>query len=321
MKKYRVVIGVACVIAALTALGIFLLHGVQIDVLNPAGAIAKQQKSLLIFATLIMAVVAIPIFVMLGLFAWKYRAGNTKRKKGDYKPEWSENNKLEILWWGIPIIMISALAVTAWVTSHSLDPYKKIESHKQTLTVQVVALQWKWLFIYPELGVATVNKLPITEQSPVHFTLSADAPMSAFWVPALGSQIYSMNGMSSQLNLIADTTGEFRGYSTNINGAGYADMKFTVQSMTDVNFSNWLENAQKSPNLLDEAQYTRLTEPGTMEATTYVLADKDLYAKIVGKYMSGMDHSNGDGTHTMIDGTVMDDGEMNMHDMHNMEGM
>lgn len=320
MKKYRVVIGVASVIALLVLGGYFLLRGVQIDVLNPAGDIAKQQKNLLVFATLLMAVVAVPIFIMLGLFAWKYRAGNPKRKKRDYKPEWSENKRLELLWWGIPIALISVLAVTAWVTSHSLDPYKKLESDKAAIEVQVVALQWKWLFIYPELGVATVNKLPIPANTPINFTLSADAPMSAFWIPALGSQIYTMNGMSSKLSLIADTTGTFTGRSTNINGEGYADMNFAVESLGEKEFAKWASETQQSPNLMDANQYERLSTPGTMETASYSLAENTLYDTIVNKYMHGMSHSNGNGTHTMDDGSTMNDDEMD-HSMHNMEGM
>lgn len=313
MKKYRVVIGVACVIALFTLGGYLLLRGVQMDVLNPAGDIAKQQKNLLLFATLLMALVAVPIFIMLGLFAWKYRAGNPKLKKGDYKPEWHENRKLELLWWGIPIVLISVLAVTTWFTSHSLDPYKKIESTKKSIEVQVVALQWKWLFIYPEYGVATVNQLPVPEDTPINFTLSADAPMSAFWVPALGSQIYTMNGMSSKLSLIADTTGTFTGYTTNINGKGYADMKFQVYSQSDASFDAWVKKTQTSPNLMDAAQYERLATPGIVDETSYSLADSALYSTIVNKYMHGVVHDNTDGTHTMSDGTVMSD--------HDMEGM
>ncbi len=166
MKKYRVVMGVAFVVAALALTGVLLLRGVHFDVLQPAGDIAKQQRNILVFATLLMALVAVPIFIILGIFAWKYREGNDKRKKHDYTPEWHENTKLELLWWGIPMTIIAVLAVTAWMTSHSLDPYKEIESDKKSISVQVVALQWKWLFIYPEYGVATVNQLPIPEKTP-----------------------------------------------------------------------------------------------------------------------------------------------------------
>jgi cytochrome o ubiquinol oxidase subunit 2 len=222
-------------------------------------------------------------------------------------------------------VLIAVLAVTAFVTSHSLDPYKRIESStKQSLEVQVVALQWKWLFIYPQLGVATVNKLPIPVNAPIHFTLSADAPMSAFWVPALGSQIYTMNGMSSQLHLIADRTGRFEGYTTNINGKGYADMKFTVYSQTEKDFEAWVKTAQGSPATMDVMMYEKLAKPGLSDQATYVMGDAGLYDAIVNKYMHGMSHGSGDSndTHVMPDGTVMDNNKVNTDEhKHGMEGM
>ena len=324
MKKYRVVLGVACTIIALTLVGVILTRGVHFDILQPAGDIARQQRDLIAITLGLMGIIVVPIFVMLGWFGWKYRAGNDKRKKHDYKPEWHENKTLEALWWGIPIVIIAILAVIAWQTSHSLDPYKKIESDKAAIEVQVVALQWKWLFIYPQLGVATVNKLPIPEKTPIHFTISADAPMSAFWVPTLGSQIYAMNGMSSQLNLIADHTGEFKGVSTNINGEGYADMKFTVYSQTEKDFEAWVKTAQGSPATMDAMMYEKLAKPGLSDQATYVMGDAGLYDAIVNKYMHGMSHGSGDsdGTHVMPDGTVMDNNKVNTDEhKHGMEGM
>lgn len=320
MKKYRVVIWVTCVVVALSLVGYLLVRDVHFDMLQPAGDIAKQQRDLLVFASAMMGIVVVPIFTMLAWFGWKYRAGNHKAKKADYKPEWHENKRLELLWWGIPTMIIAVLAITAWYTSHSLDPYKKIASDKAAIEVQVVALQWKWLFMYPELGIATVNKLPIPEQTPMHFTISADAPMSAFWVPSLGTQIYAMNGMSSQLSLIADHTGEFPGYTTNINGEGYADMKFTVYSKTENDFSAWTKSAVGSPNVMDEAMYARLATPGLAEEATYVLKDKNLYNKIVAKYMHGM--SSESGSHTMPDGSTMNNSELESDaHVHGMEGM
>ena len=320
MKKYRAVLGVAFVVAALALLGSILLRDVHFDILQPAGNIAKQQRDLIVFTLGLMGIIVIPIFIMLGWFGWKYRAGNDKRSKHDYKPEWHENTTLELLWWGIPIAVISILAVIAWNTRHSLDPYKQIESDKAAIKVQVVALQWKWLFIYPQLGVATVNKLPIPEKTPIHFTISADAPMSAFWVPTLGSQIYAMNGMSTQLSLIADRTGEFTGVSSNINGKGYADMKFTVYSKTEKDFNEWVKSAQNSANMLDRTMYERLAQPGVTDEATYMLTDASLYDTIVNKYMHGMSHGSSDsGTHVMPDGTVMKNSDMQKQE--HMEGM
>ena len=297
----------ACTIVALVILGYLLTRGAHFDVLQPAGQVAKSQKSLLIFAFGIMMLVVIPVFIMLILFAWKYRAGNDK--KVDYRPEWSEHKLLEAVWWGIPILIILVLGITAWVTAHTLDPYRKIDSKAAPVNVQVVALEWKWLFIYPDLGVASVNELPVPVNTPIHFTISADAPMSAFWVPALGSQIYAMNGMSSQLNLIADRTGTFPGYNTNINGEGYAKMKFNVYAKSDKDFSSWIASARKSPNMMDEQMLQKISKPGTMSETAYMLMDNGLYDKVVMKYMKGtMSDKDSTGTSTQ-------------HDMSNMEGM
>lgn len=298
---------VACTIVALVALGYLLTRGAHFDVLQPAGQVAKSQKSLLIFAFSIMMLVVIPVFIMLILFAWKYRAGNDK--KVDYRPEWSEHKLLEAVWWGVPILIILVLGTAAWVTAHTLDPYRKIDSKTAPVNVQVVALEWKWLFIYPDLGVASVNELPVPVNTPIHFTISADAPMSAFWVPALGSQIYAMNGMSSQLNLVADQTGTFPGYNTNINGEGYAKMKFNVYAKSDKDFSSWIASARKSPNMMDEQMLQKISKPGTMSETSYMLMDNGLYDKVIMKYMKG----------TMSDKDGM--GNSTQHDMSNMEGM
>ena len=297
----------ACTVFALVVLGYLLVRGVHFDVLQPAGAVAKSEKSLMIFAFSIMMLVVIPVFIMLVMFAWKYRAGNDK--KVDYRPEWSEHKLLEAAWWGIPVLIILILGTTAWITAHSLDPYRKLDSKVAPLNVQVVALEWKWLFIYPDLGVASVNELPVPVDTPIHFTISADAPMSAFWVPALGTQIYAMNGMSSQLNLIADHSGTFPGYNTNINGEGYAKMKFNVYAKSKAEFTSWVASTRKSPNMMDEATLQKISQPGLMDETVYMLMDNNLYDKVVMKYMKG----------TMSDKDAT--GASTQHDMSNMEGM
>ncbi len=270
----------------------FAMRHVTIDVLAPTGKIAAEQLKLLYFTLALSVIVVVPVFTMLGIFAYKYREG----KGGDYKPEYASNNKLEALWWGIPIAIIGVLGVVTVYTSHSLDPYKPLASDKPTINVQVVALQWKWLFIYPDYDVATVNELPIPVEQPVKFTLAADAPMSAFWIPSLGSQIYSMNGMSTELNLLAHKTGDYIGYNTNINGEGYAKMKFTTKVMTQNDFDTWRrtagEKAMKAGDHLDEATYNVLAKPSVIsELQTYHLMQRDLYDTIVAKYMGhGMNH-------------------------------
>lgn len=281
MKKYRVIIAVALWVIALLFGAWLLFRGVNFPVLNPAGEVGMKQRDLMVVAVVMSAVVVIPVFTMLGLFAWRYRAGN----KAKYTPDWHQNNKLEALWWGIPIVIIAILSVITWQTSHSLDPYRPLVSSQKKIEVQVVALQWKWLFIYPELGVASVNELPVPVDVPIHFTLTADAPMSAFWVPSLGSQIYAMNGMSSQLNLIANRPGNYEGYTTNINGEGYAEMKFMTKATPRADFDAWVQSARQSPNMMDEMAYRELAKPGTATATAYMLMDDQLYDTIVGKYM------------------------------------
>lgn len=261
------------------------------DVLNTHGVIASQQRSLLVFTLLLSAVVVLPVFTMLALFAWKYRdqSASPKKHTATYTPNWASSKTLEIIWWAIPIAIISVLAVVAWATSHSLDPYRRIESSQKTIEVQVVALQWKWLFIYPELGVASVNQLPVPVNTPIHFTITADAPMSSFWVPTLGTQIYAMSGMSSQLNLMATRTGDFDGYTTNINGAGYSDMKFKVHARSSNEFEAWVKTAKASPRTLDAVEYKQLVSPSIIkEERSYHLAQADLYQSVILKYMDGM---------------------------------
>lgn len=288
------------------------LRGTTIDVLSPTGVVATQQRKILFFTLALSLLVVVPVFVMLGLFAYKYREG----RNADYKPEWGSSNKLEALWWGIPIAIIGVLGTLTWVTSHSLDPYKSIASEKSPLNVQVVALQWKWLFIYPDYNIATVNQLPIPVDRPVHLSLAADAPMSAFWIPSLGSQVYSMNGMSSQLNLMATKTGEYEGYNTNINGEGYAKMKFTAKVMKEADFQNWSktagEKAMNAGDHMDEATYRVLAKPSVVsEPQTYHLMSPGLYDTIVAKYMG----------HAMTENKDSSDMKNMDHSMMDHEGM
>lgn len=293
-NRHRVVAGVALVAAALVALGWFLLKDAQIDVLNPTGAVAVQQRNLFVLTVVLSLVVVVPVFTLLGVFAWKYRADN---KKARYKPEWAHSSLLEVIWWGIPIVIIVVLAVITWQTSHSLDPYKPIESKHEPIKVQVVALQWKWLFLYPDLGVATLNKLPVPKDVPVHFTLTADAPMSAFWIPSLGSMIYTMNGMSSQLNLVANKTGDYKGYNTNINGEGYSEMVFNTEVREQAEFDAWVAKTKQSPEALTLEVYEELAKPGSDKRTVdYVLVQPDLYQTIVDKYMKSV-HDTGSADH------------------------
>lgn len=284
MKRRHTILGIVGIVALLIGVGYWLLSGQHFALLQPSGDVAAQQRNLIFLTVGLSLIVVIPVFTMLITFAWRYREDN---KKANYQPNWSENNTLEVIWWGIPIAIIGCLAMITWFTSHSLDPYRPLESSKKATEVQVVALQWKWLFIYPEYGVATVNQLPMEVDRPVHFTLTANAPMSAFWIPSLGTQIYTMNGMKSQLNLVANKVGEYDGYNTNINGAGYSKMKFTAKALSEKDFQAWVKNAKQSSKTLTMESYRTLSTPGTANAETYILSDTTLYDTIVHEGMMG----------------------------------
>jgi cytochrome o ubiquinol oxidase subunit 2 len=314
MKRFLLASVIPLTLTGLVAIGWWLFSGVNMDVLNPSGDIALQQRRILFITLSLAGIVVIPVFAMLIGFVWRYRHTNTK---AHYDADWNENKWLEIIWWGIPIIIISILAVITWQSSHSLDPYRPIESKNKTVPIQVVALQWKWLFIYPEQNLVTVNHIVVPEKTPLHFTLTADAPMSAFWVPSLGSQIYAMNGMKSQLNLIANHTGIFDGYNTNINGKGYSNMKFTVEAKTDKGFNEWVTHSQHLKKF-DQAAYNKLAEPESAASVmAYRLDDTKIFDNVVRKYM----HSTSKAVPPKQPEEQADDTHMheNLHDTRLME--
>lgn len=283
MKTIKIVAFI--IVCALVMVGVwFLLGSGNFDVLNPQGEIARRQRNLLLFTVGLSLIVIIPVFAMLGIFAWKFRESNPKKQV--YKPDWDSNNALEVIWWGVPIAIISVLAVVTWVSSHQLDPYKKLESEVKPLEVQVVALQWKWLFIYPEQDIASVNQLNIPEKTPINFTITSDAPMNSFWIPSLGGQVYAMSGMSTKLHLIADGVGEYSGSSANISGTGFADMQFKVYSQSRQDFDSWVKSIHESSEGLDQKRYDELAEPSSLKQPKFFrLEAENLYDTIVMKYM------------------------------------
>ncbi len=185
-----------------------------------------------------MLIIIVPTFILLFVVAWKYRAKNAKAK---YDPEHSHGVFGELILWMIPSVVIAVMAVITWNATHKLDPYKPLESEVKPLTIQVVALDWKWLFIYPEQGIATLNFVQFPERTPIHFELSADgSPMNSFWIPQLSGQIYSMTGMTTQLHIMADGPGEYTGRAAEINGEGFADMTFVAKSTSQSDFEDWV---------------------------------------------------------------------------------
>lgn len=290
------VIGASVLLTSIICLATWLfLADKNVAVLNPKGIIASQQVDLMLFTLILSVVVVVPVFAILGLFAWRYREGNTK--KVAYAPDEDGNTLLEAIWWGIPIFIIGILSVVTWVSTHQLDPYKSIASDEKAIKVQVVALQWKWLFMYPEYGVASVNELKMPVGVPVDFEITADSPMSAFWIPNLGSQVYAMNGMTSKLSLRADKEGSYRGSNTNISGEGYADMHFQAIALKDrAAFDAWVKGIEGNVlyKQLDEDTYKELVKPSKKNPVTYYQSyDTGLFGRILQKYMADSQHGKG----------------------------
>lgn len=281
-KKFRIAAAVLVGLGLLASLA-FYLQSLHIPILEPKGLIAHEQRNLLIIAVILSLFVIVPVYIMTIFIAWKYRARN---KKARHTPDWETHVGVEAFMWGIPCAIILILSVITWRTSHSLDPFRAIESNKKPLTIQVVALQYKWLFIYPEQKIATVNYFQMPEDQPVTFEITSDAPMNSFWIPQLGGQIYAMSGMTTKLHLQADDVGRYRGASANISGAGFASMRFTAEAVTSNDFEQWVASVKKSPKVLDQAAYDTLAKPSEEHhKILYTLAKADLHRTIVMKYM------------------------------------
>lgn len=264
--------------------GMFLLlHNKNIAVLNPAGTVALQEKNVILLVgafglSLVGVVVLLTFFI-----AWKYRAGNIKTS---YEPEWNHSLKFEILRWGLLCMVIGLLAVFTWYTAHLINPWNPLPSDTKPVTIQVVALQWRWLFIYPDHKIATINYMVVPQKTPINLELTADAPMSSFWVPSLVGQMYAMTGMSTKNHMITDRMGEFQGLNAEISGEGFAQMKFTVKSTTEGDFNAWVEDVRRSSQVLTPHEYDVLAKPSTDSTVRYyTVGDSSLYNSIVMKFM------------------------------------
>jgi len=279
--KYKVILLILLFLGSV-ALTAFYVSTHSVPVLEPKGLISVMERELLITASLLMLIVVIPVFILTWVFAWKYRVGNEKSK---HTPDWEHNTIAECCWWGIPLIIIIILAVITWKTSHTLNPFRPIESEKKPIEIQVVALEWKWLFIYPEYGIATVNFVQFPEKTPINFEITADAPMNSFWIPQLGGQIYAMPAMRMKLHLLANEIGDYKGSSANFSGKGFAGMRFVARASSPEDFHQWVQSVRSSSNHLNFENYNLLVKPSSYDpVTTYVLMQEDLFEKILDKY-------------------------------------
>ncbi|MES2406478.1 MAG: ubiquinol oxidase subunit II [Pseudomonadota bacterium] len=261
LQKYLVPIAYVCCLFSLS--GCSASH---LLILDPQGPIARGERDLLLITVGLMLLVIIPVFVLTFWFAWKYRASNPH---GEYAPKWSKSIKLELLVWLGPTLIIVILGTLNWIYTHRLDPYKAINNGKPPVEVQVIAMDWKWLFIYPGEGIAVVNQLVIPSNRPVHFDITSNTVMNSFFIPQLGGQIYAMAGMKTQLNLLADKPGTYFGENTQFSGRGFPDQHFKVIALTPDAFQTWLQQVKQSPSKLDQARLTLLTQPSVRHPVIY----------------------------------------------------
>jgi cytochrome o ubiquinol oxidase subunit 2 len=254
------------------------LSGCKTGILDPRGPIGAAEKSILIDSIAIMLAIVAPTILAIFGFAWWFRASNTKAR---YLPQWAYSGRLELVVWAIPALVVMLLGGVTWIGSHELDPARPIASSQPALEIQVVSLDWKWLFIYPDQKIATVNTLTIPAGVPVHFSLTSSSVMNAFFIPQLGSMIYTMNGMTTRLNLKADTVGVFHGLSSHYSGDGFADMNFEVHAVSPTDFSAWVQTASKVPTTLDSQSYSELARQSIkVMPATYRLGDSNLFQSI-----------------------------------------
>ncbi|MCO5976987.1 ubiquinol oxidase subunit II [Ideonella sp. NS12-5] len=269
-----------------TALLATLLSGCKGGILDPKGPIGADEKSLILTATFLMLLVVVPVILMTLVFAWKYRASNSAAV---YTPKWAHSTKIEVVVWTIPVVIVIGLAILAWETTHKLDPYRPLDSAKTPIKVDVVALNWKWLFIYPDLGIATVNQLAFPKDTPVNFRITSDVAMNSFFIPQLGGQIYAMAGMETKLHLLANEAGSYDGMSANYSGAGFSGMKFkAIATETPEDFQAWVAKVKTQATPLDAQAYLALAQPSENNLPAYfTAAEPRLFDAVMHKYMAG----------------------------------
>ncbi len=272
-------------LAIFPAVFALFLSGCKLELIDSKGSVGIAEKNLILTATYAMLIVVVPVILLTLFFAWKYRETNTS---ATYLPKWAHSTKIEIVMWLVPSLIILYLGIMTWKTTHELDPYKPLVSDVKPITVEVVALDWKWLFIYPDLGIATVNQIQFPVGTPVNFKITSDSVMNSFFIPQLGGQIYAMAGMQTKLHLIADEAGDYAGISSNFSGQGFTDMKFRAIATTPEAFNAWVAKVRASSDDLTRGNYERFAAPGEKQPVKYFShVDTNLFNSIVAKYNNG----------------------------------
>ena len=284
MKRIKFAMGLLAILSMAIAV-FFVLKSHSALLTHPKGVIAQKELHLMTTNILLMLIVIVPTLIVLFLVVWKYHSKNSKAK---YDPGESRGVFRELILWIIPSVIVVVMAAITWNAAHELDPYKPLESEVKPLTIQVVALDWKWLFIYPEQGIATVNFIEFPARTPIVFKLTADgSPMNSFWLPQLSGQIYCMTGMVTTLHVMADKPGEYTGRAAEINGKGFADMTFVAKSTTESDFDDWVAYVKQSSLQLTDPTYSELAKPSIENSITlYSLVERHLFNQIITKYLN-----------------------------------
>ena len=296
--------------AGIIAFVSMLLSSCNMVVMSPSGDIAAQQRNLIVISTVLMLLIVVPVIFLTLLFAWRYRQSNTTAK---YDPEWHHSTRLEVVIWSAPLAIIIALGAITWISTHTLDPYRPLDriseeqpiaADAKPLTVQVVALDWKWLFIYPDLGIASVNEFAAPVDTPIQFKITSGTVMNSFYVPALAGQIYAMAGMETKLHAVINKPGTYVGFSANYSGAGFSHMRFNFLGTDKAGFDAWVAKVKAGSEKLDRPTYAALEKPSIKEPVHYYGAtDASLYTAIVNQCAHP-------GDMCMSDMMAMDDGRL-----------
>ncbi|WP_370340578.1 ubiquinol oxidase subunit II [Shinella oryzae] len=270
------------------ALMLATLSGCDLVVMSPSGDIAAQQRDLIVISTILMLVIIIPVIFLTLFFAWRYRQSNTA---ATYDPEWHHSTGLEVVIWSAPLAIIIALGAITWVSTHKLDPYRPLDridaarpvtEEMKPITVEVVALDWKWLFFYPDYGIATVNEMAAPVDVPINFKLTASSVMNSFYIPALAGMIYTMPGMETKLHAVINKPGEYDGLSSNFSGDGFSHMRFKFHGVDQAGFDAWVARVKQNGTALNRDAYLKLEKPSAKEPVRYfATVDDGLYEAVL----------------------------------------
>lgn len=303
MKKSVVVVLVAL---ALLGIAVSLSGCSEMVLLHPKGPIGDSQRWLIIVAFVLMLLVVVPVIVMAIWFPLKYRASNSK---ANYDPKWTHSGRIETVVWLVPLAIVLVLSVLTWRETHRLDPYRPLDVGVAPLRIDVVSLDWKWLFIYPDQGIAVVNELVFPARVPLHFRLTSDTVMTSFFIPQLGSQIYAMGGMQTQLHLMADVEGVYAGQNQQFSGRGFPTMTFAAKALSQQDFEAWVQKVKASPDKLDVTRLDALRQPSEkVPVQIFSSIDPELLEYVMHKaapmapqYGESMIHTQGHGGHGQPD--------------------